>query len=295
MAIGFAGSSNTYNPWGYRTQIQSDLILTEPLYIFTFENIAANGWATFPNLVNFSDLSGDDVIVLDQSNDGSDDLPEFEAFVRKCAGTSQRLLIILNPTWSVVSNDQVNTPANQTAYELQEAVCVAYGISYVDGWQLCIDHVAGGGDLSDYFKDTVHWDETGGAPVVVAAADAILPAACPIPTLLDRIHAASVDYENNPVIKNGTDYDSRTGTWADAGTSTSSNEVDATITYSGTFRKFGCYRADATYPAVTISIDGGAFFSIAFYPNGYDIGVRNNHTVTIKVITSCKIDEFWAI
>ena len=50
-----------------------------------------------------------------------------------------------------------------------------------------------------------------------AAAMAILPA---------RLYADSANYENAPILKNGTAYDARTGAWTDNGTTTSSSEAN---------------------------------------------------------------------
>ncbi len=265
-------------------------------YQWTFLNIAVSGWATFPNLVNKADLNNAQLLIIDQSNDDSGDLPECEAWIRKASAAGQRVIEILNPSWSIVDNGQVNTPTNQATIELMRTLLNAYDVPYIDGWIICQAHVAGGGNLSDLFTDTAHWSAAGHA-VIEAALDDYLPDRGTIRTPLPaRIHAASADFENTPTQKNGTDYDSRTGIWTDNGTSTSSSQVGATITFSFTGRKFGIFRASGSYPTVTVVIDGGApIINFALYDNGYDIGARAAHTVVVTVTSAIQIDEFWAI
>jgi hypothetical protein len=296
MVIGWAGSSNTQSSIGYRPLAQTGLLNDHPEYVYTFLNISVSGWATFPNLVSKGDLATADVIVIDQSNDGADDTAECEAFLRLCSAAGQRCIWILNPAWNATTDDQIEIPANLTAIEQMRTVLNAYGATYIDGLALIQAHVAGGGHITDWFADTAHWNATGYA-VVESYLDDILPTGGTIPTPLPaRTYADAEDYEHDPVIVNGSAEDSRTGTWTEDGTSISSSDVGATITYSGTFRKFGIYRADATYPTVTVTIDGGdPITDFALYPNGYDIGTRGAHTVVITVTTTCKIDEFWAI
>ena len=105
------------------------------------------------------------------------------------------------------------------------------------------------------------------------------------------------EYQSTPLIKYGTDYDSRTGVWNDTGTRTESNQVGATITYSGTFKSIGCYRADAGTNDVEINVDGSGYQAMAFYQNGVQISSsRAAHTVVVKVMSgTVRIDEFWAI
>jgi hypothetical protein len=49
---------------------------------------------------------------------------------------------------------------------------------------------------------------------------------------------------------------------------------------------------------VEISIDGGAYTAMNFYPNGVEIagGVRAAHTIDVKVVSgTVKVTQFWAI
>jgi hypothetical protein len=144
------------------------------------------------------------------------------------------------------------------------------------------------------YADTAHLS-TLGYQLLEADLQPLLPAGgagqpSPLPAY---VNAAAADYEHTPVVKLGTQHDAHTGVWTETGTSIASTTPGDTITFSGTFRTFGCYRADATYPQVTFTIDGGApIADSSFYPNGYDTGARSAHTIVITVQTTCKIDEF---
>lgn len=296
LALGWAGSSNTQSATGYRPLTQAEIQNDYPQYAYAFLTIADSGWGTFPNLVNKADLSASTVIVFDQSNDGADDLPEFEAFIRKCSLGGQKVIPILNPSWDATTDDQIDTPNNLTALQGQRAICAAYGIDYVDGHVVMQAHVTGGGHITDWFADTAHYNATGGAAIRDELLT-ILPTGGTVPTPLPAyVNADAEDYMGTPVIMLGTDDDSRTGTWTETGTRVESSEAGATITYSFTGRKFGIYRAAGAYPTVTVVIDGGApITDFALYANGYDIGTSGAHTVVITVTSAVRIDEFWAI
>lgn len=295
MTVGWTGSSNTVSATGYRAITNADLLLNEPGYIFTFLNTAVNGYAVFPTLVHFSDLSTADLVISDQSNNAGDDGLDFEVLIRKCYTAGQRLIYILNPVWTALTNDQINTPSNLAALTEQLAICEHYGITYIDGWQIAKDYVNGGGDLTDIFTDVNHWT-VAGHTLVSNALLPYLPTGGTIPTPSSYYNANAADMEESPVVTVGTGNDSTTGTWATAGTSVSSTDVGATITFSGTFRKFGIYNASINYPTCTAVIDGGdPIPNFYAYPNGYDIGTRGAHTVVLTVTSELEIDEFWAI
>lgn len=294
MSVGWAGSSNTYNLSGYRIATQESLMDDLPEYDFLFYNTAANGWATFPNLVNLADLASADVILFDQSNDGTDDIADVEALLRNTYGSGQRLIGIINPVFSPTTDDQLMTPGNKDAMIAHAALLNAYHVPYVDGWQVMIDYVNHGGHIIDLMPDGIHWG-TAGTEKIRSLLMHQLPDGGSF-ILAARQYADSADLQNAPVIKNGTGYDSKTGTWTTTGTRIDSSDVGATVTYSGTFRKFGIWRADtANYPSATVEIDGGAPFTLTVYPNGYDIGARAAHTIVITVTSALRIDEFWAI
>lgn len=301
-SIGWAGSSNTANgTTGYRPLTQDALNHKFKFaeYTCAFVNIAQSGWATFPNLVNFSQLSGTEVILFDQSNDGSDDYPEVEAFVRKCITQGKRLIAIILPAWTDadLNNGQVANPANLIAIQNQRIICANYGVVTIDFLDFCIANVPGIYDLNQLYTDTAHPSPAIGMPILEGMIEPymVVGGGISIPGAA-RVYADSADYENDPDIQLGTEYVSKTGTWTISGTNISSSEAGATITYTFTGRKFGIWNAIPSYPTVTIVIDGGApINNFSLYVNGYDIGTDSIHTVIITVTTSVRIDEFWAI
>jgi hypothetical protein len=293
ITLGFAGSSNTFSSTGYRKLIVDGL---DQRYIVTQVLLAASGWGTFPNLVNFADLAASDVIIFDQSNDDANAYPDYEAFIRRAQAAGQRCIAIINPSWSAITDDQINSPFNETAMGLQIAICAAYGVPYIDGWQICKDHVTGGGHLNEMYADTAHWTAAGQAAVEALFDNLNIGTAGVITLPADYVHAETADFVHDPVIQAGTDYTARTGTWTDDGDEVHSSEVGATITYTFTGRKFGVWNDVPEYPTVTIVIDGGApIASFTLYQNGYDIGTRAEHTVVVTVATEVRIGEFWAV
>ena len=292
--LGWAGSSNTYNnTTGYRYLTNDYIKVNYPQYDLNALNISANGWATFPNLVNLADLSTATLLIFDQSNDGSDDLPEFEGFIRKCIEAGQKVIAVLNPSWTATTDDQIDTPYNLTALQGQRAILSAYGVDYVDGHVLLQAHVTGGGHITDWFADTAHYNATGYA-AIAAGLEALLFGT--VPALVDYVNADAADYDGTPVIVNGTDNDGTTGTWAETGTSISSSSAGATITFIFTGRKFGIYDEGGSYPLCTAVIDGGTpITNFQPYPNGYDAGNSGSHTVIFTVATNLTIDEFWVV
>lgn len=294
--IGWAGSSNTYNnTTGYRYVVNNYIKVNYPQYDLEALNIAQNGWSTFPNLVNIGDLSAAEVIIFDQSNDDETDTPEVEALLRLAYANGQRVIAVLNPSWTATTDDQVNTPYNLTALTKTKRLLDAYGASYVDVLIITQNHVNAGGHITDLWADTAHLNATGYG-LAATGILCYLPNYGEIQLPRERVYAAAADFEYTPVIRAGTDYDSRTGSgWVDDGAAVYSTTPDDTITFTDTFRKFGAYRVDAGLNDTLVSIDGGAFTNIQVYANGYDIGTNAEHTIIIKVVSNCYIDEFWAI
>jgi hypothetical protein len=298
--FGYAGSSNTYNDtYGYRTLSMADLRHDYPQLNFTFLNTSQNGWAVWPNLIKLSDLATAQQVAFDNSNNEVADTPHFEAYIRKTWGNEARVAAVIFPEFAALTNDQVTIPTNETQILAYRVLYAAYGVPYVDFWQICLDLVPGTYNLNQLMADNYHATALGHS-LIEAQLLPYLPrggAAQPSP-LPSRVYAASADFEQAPLVILGTDYDSRAGAgWADTGTRTESNNAGDTIVYSGTFRSFGCYRADAGTNDVEVDINGGGFNPIAFYQNGYDIGTRAVHTITIRIPIggSVRIDEFWAI
>jgi hypothetical protein len=121
-------------------------------------------------------------------------------------------------------------------------------------------------------------------------------------TLPDRVYAESEDFENDPIIRNGTDNDGETGTWADDGTARESSTADSTITWTGTFCSFALdTNYGATAGVLAWSIDGGSYTNSNLGARAGAINpvtslARAEHTVVIKVISgTVKINRFLAV
>jgi hypothetical protein len=303
----FAGSSfSVLSDISYNQQVRNWLV-NQPVYEPIFATVAAGGAKTWYNLMQLSTYLTPSLqtIILDTANDDTANINTgcIEAFIRRvwAYNPSIRIIGMGSPSWNTqdISNDALApTPTNLAGCNAAKAI-FQYYCSFADYLARIVSLVgAGTYHLNDLVSvDTVHPSAMGYAQMALLA-EVFLPfAGGQAPTVMPaRLNAAATDFEQMPIIKNGTAYDSRTGTWADNGTSTSSSTPDSTIAFFGTFRSIGCYRADGTYPNVSVSIDGGDYIDdFAFYANGYDLGARAAHTVTIKVATTCKIDEFWAI
>lgn len=245
-----------------------------------------------------------DTVIIDTANsDGSDmDNATIEALVRRIWTICPQTKIMMFNFFAVADHDidaNVNSPTDEANVLATQAVAAAYGITLVDYWGTIKQRVnSEGHHLNEYMDDTIHPNETGhGEAYDLLSPHLPFGGGAKPDTLPDRIYDTDGLYENTPVVKNGTDDDSRTGTWTEDGTKISSNEAGATITYSATCQSYGCYRADAGTNTVQASIDGGAFANASFYTNGTPIaGGRAAHTITIKVVSgTVRIDEFWAI
>jgi|SRR3972149_909076 len=293
--IGFAGTSIAFSPTGYRGMLMADLPERYKRTAFAFKNVSGSGYATWSNLVLFSGLVGCELVILETVNDELLDMAHIEAFIRKVWAMGAAIIcIVFFAVASNLVNDNVNHPTNQASLTPYLAMLSYYNIATVDFWGDCQGWVNGGlYDLSDLLGDTVHPSETG-HKLTCSKARRYLPfkGTFPPARLPARLYAASADFEQDPLVKDGVDYDSRTGTWVDAGLYTSSNVPGSTITFSGVFRSFGCIPNNT---AVDVVVDGVPHANIPFYQNGWDIGVRAVHTVEITVLTTVDIDQFWAI
>lgn len=297
MLVGFAGSSLTANgTTGYRPKIMSGMSANWQNYDFTFETNAVSGHGTFSTLVQLSDLSTDELIIADVV--GANNVAQVEAFVRRCWGASQRLILVITPTWTGALDDsEIDHPQNETLITNIMALLDTYGVDYVNLWGLLQAHVTGGGHIADWYADYIHMSGDGYTAIANDALDNHLPTGGEVGELPARQETDTEDYENTPTRVNGTAYDSKTGTWAEDGTQVSSSTEGSTVVYSGTFRFIGCWRIDGGTNTVEIDIDGGGFSSHSFNQYPYDLVTQAAHTVTIRIPAggSCTIDKFWAI
>jgi len=303
----YAGSSFTASVVSYSLGVTEWLKETQPQYVIDASNQAEGGAKTWFNLVRLgSYLDADvDVVVIDTANDVTSsitkDAASLEAFIRRVwtYNPAIRIIGVSSPSWNgqdTSNNANAPTPTNLVDLNAAKAIFNYYGVSYAAYLDEVVSLVPGTYDLDDLTDDTVHPNVTGYA-IMAGLVQAHLPLLANnlSGALPARLNAATADFEATPTRKNGTAYDSRTGSWTDAGTVTSSASAGATITYSFNGRSFGIYRADSGYLNVETSIDGGAFFVNGLGQNGYDIGTVAAHTVIIKVLTTAKIEEFWAI
>jgi len=301
--ITFAGSSFSAGT-GYRTLVYAWMTSTLPDYDPYYVVSAASGMNSWNNLVRLSEalIADPDVLVIDHANDAGLGLLALEAYIRRVwtANSATKIVLIEAPTWlgqNIAVDANVLHPTNEAQIATVNAIADHYGIVVAAYWEWCKSVVPGTYHLNQLTSDTVHPSSTGYTGMA-ALVEAYLPdggTAMPSP-LPARLYDCA-DFEHDPVVRVGTDYDARSGAgWSDDGTAVTNSTPGDTITWTFTGRSFGCYRADATYPAVELSIDGGAFASTtAFFGNGYDIGNRAAHTVVVRVLTSVRIEQFWII
>lgn len=303
----FAGSSfSLAGANQYNTLIRQ---WAQPNYEPHWTTIARNGNNSWSGLVRLSDgLSADtQVFIVDTANDDNTTLDKaaLEAIIRRVwtYNPDIRIIGVSAPSWNsqdTSNNAIVTTPTNITEVNNAKAIFDHYSTSYAAYLDAVIALVqAGTRDLDEMTTDDVHPSDTYGYPLMAELVEAFLPSsgAQLSGDLPDYLLADAADFVHDPQILDGSDYDSITGTWTEDGAHMESTEENATIVYSGTFRSFGCYRADVGTNVVEIDIDGGGYSSITFDHAGYDIGSRAAHTVTIRIPAggNCEIDEFWAI
>ncbi len=301
----FGGSSITNASPGFRDCIANRLTWNFPATTFTLFNSSASGRTTWNNLLrvqaDFIDKSPI-LITLDNANDDAAGLGRraVEAFVRRIWTSAPNCKIVFLKVFNVASNlvdANINSPSNAAQQAEFAALAAHYGIPIIPTWDnVATDVNAGKYQLSEYLYDTVHprmWGHaliTGWLDQVVTAA---FLSAQQSPAMLPVRLYDNGDLEAVATIKNGNAYDSVTGTWTPSGTTISSSAANSTVTYSGTFASIGRPESDGT---VQVSVDGGAYQSITFGPNGKLLASGGAHTVTLKVISgTVTISKFWAI
>lgn len=290
--FGFGGTSNTAIVGIWQTHARTELPKDFPAYLFSFAAAAVSGDTMFSQAFRYDDLATAQMVVIDQSNDyDTGTILDFEGYIRRALTDNKRIIPILIPRWSSVANDQVDIPMNEDAYNAQKAVCVHYGLSYVDYWTYVQSVVPAIYDLSDLYGDVIHLTATGGEKLYDLVQTKVAGAGG---SLVAELNAGASDMAQTIQKIVGTDNDGTTGSWTTSGTAVYSTTADSTITFVGTFRKFGCYRTSGANN-VAISIDGGAFNVMTWNIYGIDTGSRAEHTIVVKVVSDCRVDEFWAI
>lgn len=247
-----------------------------------------------------------DAIILDlQVNDGTTtkDSASAEALIRRlrlALPNAALMGIFFIQCINYLLDDDTNANATQKAVWV--TLFEKYGIPYADYAAEFQALVPGTYHAYDLLGDTVHPTSLGhmiahevlrnkmrGGFFGTAQWDGV--------TLPAREYALSEDYQNTPTITDGTAYDTRSGTWADNGTTISSSTAGSIVRYSATCQSIGINTGDgSTNPAVEISVDGGAYYSTSIAQDGISIGTRAAHTIDIKVVSgTVKIDKFYAI
>ncbi len=305
MNVVYGGSSIPNAIDGYRTMSTNWLTWTHRTIAFTAYNSAQSSRNTWNNLIRIQADYLDhapDVIIIDNANNdvAGIDRRSIEAFVRRIWGTFPDCKFVFMKIYSV-SNQYVDAGIDSPTNAGQQAEFVAlatqYGIPMVLYYDTIKAMVNGGDRLFRYMIDTIHPNPDGHCIastllesyltlsfLTTRQSPAVLPA---------RLYDTNGDYESIATIKNGTAYDSLTGSWTPAGTSISSSSAGATITYSATCQSYGRPETDGT---MQVSIDGGAYVTVVFGPNGLNAGARAAHTITIEVVSgTVTISKFWAI
>lgn len=276
-----------------------------PQLAYTATNNSVSGHNSWASAVRLSTIlaANPDLVVLDGANDGAGNhcAKALEGTIRRIWAARPSCKIIAYNWFGVADpnvNANVNSPTNEAAILELEALCAAYNVVLLDYWGTIQQRVnSEGHNLSEYMSDTIH-------PIALGHTEAYNLLSPYLPfnggskpsSLPSRIYDTNGDYENTPTVKLGTAYDSRSGTWADNGTEISSSEAGAIVRFSATCQSIGCFRTDGLTNNVQVSIDGGAYAAMNFYPNGVEIGARGAHTFDIKVVSgTVKVTQFWAI
>lgn len=310
LTISWAGTGITASESGYSYMTDQHIRSTLPLYDLITQRLAITGHNTWSNLVrlNVDALSvAPDLIIMDTMNDsgGNHTGKSLEAFVRRVWAANPRTRLIVIKGFSVTDagdDGAINNPLQMSNGEFEEleTIASAYKIPVVDYWSAVKELVdSNNHKLADYVSnDNTHPTAEGYRLLTTLLQPLIPDGGSKKPIILPRrIYDSDGDYEKAPTRKLGTEYDSRTGNWADNGTQVSSSEVGSTITYSAFCTSFGCYREDGGAQDVEISIDGSPFVKMSFDHNGTVVpSGRAAHTITLRVNSgTVTLDEFWAI
>lgn len=252
-----------------------------------------------------------DVITLDWSVNDLDrgsSKGAAEACIRRLIGAlpNSRLVAI---HFLCVAGAPGTDPTNTLEAVKQNCITLFghYGIPHVDFAGGVQALVAGGASLATYLSDQVHPTDAGHA-YAATMLETILPAALAGGrlTLPARLYDNG-DYENTPILRNGTDNDGETGTgWATVDTTArQSSTAGDTIQWTATCQSFGLdgsygvgagtitYKVDANPEvAVDLATSGLAYLQAMWDGSGY----RGLHTIIIKVVSgTVKISRFLAV
>jgi len=307
MNVVYGGSSITNATSGYREMSTNWLQWTHRDLSFTAYNASQSGRTSWNNLLRIQADYLDhapDLLVFDNANDDVAGIGRraVEALVRRIWGSYPSCKIAFVKVFNVADrfdDSGIETPTNSIQQAEFEAIADHYGIPIVPYWDWVEAKVIAGERLFRYLLDTVHPSSIGrclmSSLLETYLTNNFLTTRQSPGSLPARLYDNG-DYENVAVVLNGTDNDGTTGTWSINGTSISSSEAGATVTYSGTFQSIGRPEEDGV---VQVSVDGGAYNAITFGPNGATNGAmttRASRTITLKVMSgTVTISKFWAI
>lgn len=305
MTVIYGGSSITFSSTGYRLYSSNWRTYTYPNTTWTTFTAAQSSRNTWNNLMRYSTEYSNrtpNLVIIDNANNdaGNLDRRALEALVRRIWTDTPLCKIIFVKIFSVTDrfdDASILSPTNGTQQAELVALGAAYGIPVVAYYDFIAALVAGGDKLFRHMADTIHPNALGYVEMSALLEAYLTPsflANRQSPLVLPSRVYDNGDYENAAVIKNGTAYDSISGTWVPSGTTISSGVIGSIVTYSATCQSIGRPEIDG---AVEVSIDGGAYAAITFGPNGYAIpGGRAAHTIAIKVASATvTISKFWAI
>lgn len=289
-------------------------------YAFTNFNAGVGGTTSWYGLVRLQTdalaYSPALIVVEFAVNDSADDTlgdrvngfaPAGETLLRRVrTAYPNAMIVVLVMTWP--DGYSYIDQARRDARDKWIALATQYNCLLVR-WDTWLEGVMGAGyddaDVEAYLSavGNVHPNDAGHA----AAYDAIADVLSAINTnqqssLPARYYAEAEDYEQTPIVRNGNDSDSETGTWAGTAPARTSSTSNSTISWTGTFCSFGW---DSNYGAgagtVAWSLDGGAYTNVDLSAQGVanrDVWnfTRGAHTVTLKVVSgTVTINRFLAI
>jgi len=319
-SVEYGGSSITtlVDDLHYQGISRSWLMSTYPQYQFSFGNQAQSGKNTFNNLVRWwteGHLQNPNLFIFDSANDDGGTVSQraSEALIRLVRTYHPQAKIVWMNFFSVANATGTDpTATNQTAIDKWKALVSAYNLTTVDYQAAVVAGlpavVAGGGNLSYWFADTIHPNTTNGQPL----AESLLQTALTSAFLTYQQYPGSLpsrlyddgSFERPATNLFGTQYTSQTGTWTTSGTTFTSSVANSTVTYTCTCMAWtitttgggsgnGVFGTD--YNA-QVSIDGGSY-SVPSTMNGLLIDTTQNvHTVTFKVTSgTMSIVNFYAL
>ena len=306
MNVVFCGSSITNATGGFRDCISNWLQWTYRDTTWNFYNASQSGMTTWNNLYRMQAAVLDrapDLVLLDNANDDVGNIGQkaVEAFARRIWGSYPECKIVFAKVFNVSSpydNSAVDTPLNSGQQAEFTAIAEHYGIPIVPFYDRIKALVNGSNELCWYLTDIVHPTAMGHGELSGLLEDTLCAqflANQQSPATLPARLYDNGDYEQAAQGINGTGYSAITGTWSTNGTTISSSEAGATVTYTVTCRTFGRAESDGTVQA---SVNGSAYGNVTFTAQGssYAIYTRAAHAVTIKVISgTVTISKFWSI